>query len=71
MVAAIFFGAPLYLLAIYPDSPPLPPWCSGRTFRSLALENFWYRLAFCGGMILFGALLLLFMRRWFSHRLDD
>ena len=63
LVAIVFFVMPLYLLAIYPESPPLPHWRAGANFRDLALQNFWYRLAFCGGAMALGLLILLLQRR--------
>ena len=58
-IAIVFFVAPLYLLAIYPEAPPLPSWRAGPNFRDLALQKFWYRLAFCGFAMALGLLLLL------------
>ncbi len=71
IVVVMCFGVPLYLLAIFPDPVPLPPWRAGPSMRGLALQNFWYRLAFCGGVIALGVLLLLSMAKSFSHRLRN
>ena len=71
MVVVVCFGVPLYLLAIFPESPPLPAWRAGPSLRGLALENFWYRFAFCGAVIALGVLLLFSMAKRFSHRLGD
>ena len=41
------FVAPLYLLAIYPDTPENLGRGFGRAMSGPAMQNFWYRLLVC------------------------
>jgi hypothetical protein len=53
------FVAPLYLLAVDPETPAPLFRVLRQSIPAEALSNFWYRLAVCAGLVGLGFLLLL------------